>query len=157
MKLAPPGRKPWDQVAMFKAIGFSASRDNLSDDQVEYQLRDRLSFMRFVGFGLEDKVPDAKTVWLYREQLARAGMVRCSFDGYLEKQGYLAMGGHIDASIVPVPKQRNSRDAARIKDGETPEGWKDQPAKRSHGRTVQRSMARATVTRTMSTWTAWPA
>ena len=55
------------------------------------------------------------------------------FDGYLEKQGYLAMGGQIiDASIVPVPKQRNSRDDnARIKDGETPEGWKDQPAKRS--------------------------
>ena len=109
---------------------------NLSDDQVEYQLRDRLSFMRFVGFGLEDKVPDAKTVWLYREQLARAGMVEAlfeDFDGYLEKQGYLAMGGQIiDASIVPVPKQRNSRDDnARIKDGETPEGWKDQPAKRS--------------------------
>ena len=92
--------------------------------------------MRFVGFGLEDKVPDAKTVWLYREQLARAGMVEAlfeDFDGYLEKQGYLAMGGQIiDASIVPVPKQRNSRDDnARIKDGETPEGWKDQPAKRS--------------------------
>ncbi len=74
------------------------------------------------------KVPDAKTVWLYREQLARAGMRRCS-----RTQGYLAMGGQIiDASIVPVPKQRNSRDDnARIKDGETPEGWKDQPAKRS--------------------------
>ena len=69
--------------------------------------------MRFVGFGLEDKVPDAKTVWLYREQLAMGGQI-------------------IDASIVPVPKQRNSRDDnARIKDGETPEGWKDQPAKRS--------------------------
>ena len=110
---------------------------------MEYQLRDRLSFMRFVGFGLEDKVPDAKTVWLYREQLARAGMVEAlfeDFDGYLEKQGYLAMGGQIiDASIVPVPKQRNSRDDnARIKDGETPEGWKDQPAKsvaEGHGRT----------------------
>ncbi len=46
---------------------------NLSDDQVEYQLRDRLSFMRFLGLGLEDRVPDAKTVWLYREQLAQAG------------------------------------------------------------------------------------
>ena len=120
---------------MFKAIVL-CELYNLSDDQVEYQLRDRLSFMRFVGFGLEDKVPDAKTVWLYREQLARAGMVEAlfeDFDGYLEKQGYLAMGGQIiDASIVPVPKQRNSRDDnARIKDGETPEGWKDQPAKRS--------------------------
>ena len=45
----------------------------LSDDQTEYQLKDRLSFMRFIGLALHDPVPDAKTIWLYREQLARAG------------------------------------------------------------------------------------
>ena len=76
------------------------------------------------------------TVWHYRERLAQAGKVEElfeDFDGYLEEQGYLAMGGQIiDASIVPVPKQRNSRDDnARIKEGETPEGWENQPAKRS--------------------------
>ena len=108
---------------------------NLSDDQVEYQIRDRLSFMRFLGLGLEGKVPDAKTVWLYRDQLARAGLIEAlfeDFDGYLEKQGYLAMGGQIiDASIVAVPKQRNSRDEnAKIKEGQTPEDWESQPAKR---------------------------
>jgi len=129
------GRKPWDAVLMFKAIVLCALY-NLSDDQVEYQLRDRLSFMRFLGLGLEDRVPDAKTVWLYRERLAQAGKVEglfAAFDGYLEQQGYLAMGGQIiDASIVPVPKQRNSRDDnAKIKEGETPEGWENQPAKRS--------------------------
>jgi transposase len=132
---SPAGRKPWDAVVMFKAIVL-CELYNLSDDQVEYQLRDRLSFMRFLGLGLEDKVPDAKTVWLYREQLAQAGVIEAlfeDFDGYLEQQGYLAMGGQIiDASIVPVPKQRNSRDDnARIKEGETPEGWENQPAKRS--------------------------
>ena len=129
------GRKPWDAVLMFKAIVLCALY-NLSDDQVEYQLRDRLSFMRFLGLGLEDKVPDAKTVWHYRERLAQAGKIEElfeGFDGYLEQQGYLAMGGQIiDASIVPVPKQRNSRDDnAKIKEGETPEGWENQPAKRS--------------------------
>ena len=129
------GRKPWDAVVMFKAIILSALY-NLSDDQVEYQLRDRLSFMRFLGLGLEDPVPDAKTVWLYREQLAQAGMVEglfADFDGHLKDQGYLAMGGQIiDASIVPVPKQRNGRDDnAKIKAGETPEGWDANPAKRS--------------------------
>ncbi len=129
------GRKPWDAVVMFKAIVLCALY-NLSDDQVEYQLRDRLSFMRFLGLGLEDRVPDAKTVWLYREQLARKGMIEelfDAFDGHLKQQGYLAMGGQIiDASIVPVPKQHNSRDDnARIKEGETPEGWENQPAKRS--------------------------
>ena len=131
---SPAGRKPWDALVMFKAIVLCALY-NLSDDQVEYQLRDRLSFMRFLGLGLEDRVPDAKTVWLYREHLAPAGVIEAlfdAFDGSLKKRGYLAMGGQIiDASIVPVPQQRNSRDEnARIKDGETPEGWEKQPAKR---------------------------
>ena len=129
------GRKPWDALVMFKAIVL-CELYNLSDDQVEYQLRDRLSFIRFLGLGLEDRVPDATTVWLYREQLAQAGEVEAlfaAFNGHLETRGYLAMGGQIiDASIVPVPKQRNSRDEnARIKEGETPEGWENQPAKRS--------------------------
>ena len=129
------GCKPWDAVVMFKAIILCALY-NLSDDQLEYQIRDRLSFVRFLGLGLEDKVPDAKTVWLYREQLAQAGMVEAlfdAFDDYLKEQGYLAMGGRIiDASIVAVPKQRNSRgENAKIKAGGTPEDWARQPAKRS--------------------------
>src|ERR1700716_647431 len=62
---SPAGRKPWDEVVIFKALVLRALY-NLSDDQMEYQLRDRLSFMRFVGLGLEDAVPDAKTLWLYR-------------------------------------------------------------------------------------------
>ena len=127
------GRKPWDAVVMFKAIVLCALY-NLSDDQVEYQIRDRLSFVRFLGLGLEDKVPDAKTVWLYREQLAQAGMIATvfeNFDSYLKDRGYLAMGGQIiDASIVSVPTQHNKRDEnAKIKAGETPEGWVDKPAK----------------------------
>jgi transposase, IS5 family len=127
------GRKPWDAVVMFKAIVLCALY-NLSDDQVEYQIRDRLSFMRFLGLGLEDPVPDAKTVWLYREHLAQAGVIKglfAIFDGYLKDQGYLAMGGQIiDASIVAAPKQRNNREEnARIKAGETPLDWRDKPAK----------------------------
>ena len=119
---------------MFKTIILSALY-NLSDDQVEHQIRDRLSFMRFLGLGLEDRVPDAKTVWLYREQLTQAGVIEAlfeTFDGHLKDQGYLAMGGQIiDASIVAVPKQRNSRkENARIKAGEMPESWQDKPAKR---------------------------
>ena len=86
------GRKPWDEVLIFKALVLQALY-NLSDDQMEYQLRDRLSFMRFVGLGLEDAVPDAKTLWLYREALTRAGAVEKLFDlfdGYLKAKGYLA-------------------------------------------------------------------
>ena len=119
---------------MFKAIILCALY-NLSDDQVEYQMRDRLSFVRFLGLALEDKVPDAKTVWLYREQLSQAGLIDAlfeDFDAYLKNQGYQAMAGQIiDASIVAVPIQRNRRDDnEQIKRGETPDAWADKPAKR---------------------------
>ena len=120
---------------MFKTLVLGALY-NLSDDQIEYQVRDRLSFMRFLGLGLEDRVPDAKTVWLYREALAQAGLVEMlfkQFDSYLARQGYIARGGQIlDASIVPVPRNHNTRDENKaIKNGEAPEGWANKPAKRS--------------------------
>ena len=72
VRKSPAGRKPLDAVMMFKAIVL-CSLYNLSDDQVEYQIRDRLSFMRFLGLGLDGKVPDAKTVWLYRDLLTQGG------------------------------------------------------------------------------------
>ena len=129
------GRKPMDVVVMFKTLVLIALY-NLSDDQIEYQVRDRLSFMRFLGLGLSDPVPDAKTVWLYREALAKAGMVEAlftQFDGHLARQGYIARGGQIlDASIVPVPRNHNTRDENKaIKSGEVPADWADKPAKRS--------------------------
>jgi len=129
------GRKPIDAVLMFKTLILSALY-NLSDDQIEYQVRDRLSFMRFLGLGLGDRVPDAKTVWLYRDALAQAGQVEAlfrQFDGHLARQGYIARGGQIlDASIVPVPRNHNTREEnAAIKKGEVPENWESKPAKRS--------------------------
>lgn len=134
-KKSSAGRKPWDVVIMFKALVLSALY-NLSDDQIEFQIRDRLSFMRFLGLGLEDRVPDAKTVWLYREGLVKAGKVEKLFglfDGHLVRQGYMARGGQIlDASIVPVPRNHNRREENEaIKAGEVPEDWKDKPAKLS--------------------------
>ncbi len=128
------GRKPWDEILIFRVLALQQLY-NLSDDQIEYQIRDRLSFMRFLDLGIEDKVPDAKTVWLYREKLAKAGMVKTlfdKFDAYLRDNGYLAMGGQIiDASIVPVPKQRNSREENEaIKAGEVPDDWDTRPNKK---------------------------
>jgi IS5 family transposase len=60
------GRPPYDAVLMFKVLVLQTLYP-LSDDQTEYQLKDRLSFMRFVGLALHDAVPDAKTIWLFRK------------------------------------------------------------------------------------------
>jgi len=84
------GRKPWDEVLIFKVLVLQALY-NLSDEAMEYQLRDRLSFIRFVGLGLEDAVPDVKTLWLYREALVKTGAMDAlfdRFDGYLKAKGY---------------------------------------------------------------------
>ena len=123
------GRKPWDAVLMFKAIVLGALY-NLSDEALEHEMGDRLTFMQFLDLGLEDRIPDATTVWLYRERLAKAGIVEKlfeMFDAHLRERGYQAMGGQIvDASIVPVPTQRNNKEEnAEIKAGEIPAGWAD--------------------------------
>ena len=130
---AKGGRPPYDPILMFKIMVLQALY-NLSDDQAEFVINDRLSFMRFLGLGLDDKVPDAKTIWLFREQLTQARAVEnlfARFDKHLAKSGYLAMGGQIvDATLVAAPKQRNSDgEKADIKAGKVPEGWKDKPAK----------------------------
>jgi IS5 family transposase len=100
----------------------------LSDEQTEYQLRDRLSFMRFAGLALHDAVPDAKTIWLYREQLTRAGALArlfARFDAMLAERGFLAMGGQIvDATVVEARRPRLTKEEkVTLRDGGTPEGW----------------------------------
>src|SRR5688500_5062505 len=75
---AKGGRPPYDAVMMFKVLVLQTLY-TLSDDRAEYQLQDRLSFMRFVGLALADRVPDAKTLWLFREQLTRAGAIEPLF------------------------------------------------------------------------------
>jgi len=125
----PAGRKPFDVVLMFKVLVLQ-SLYNLSDDAVEYQVRDRLSFMRFLGLGIGDRVPDAKTIWLFREELGRAGLVKRlfeRFDRYLRDRGFAARKGQIvDASIISVPIQRNSREEnTLIKKGVIPEDWNE--------------------------------
>jgi IS5 family transposase len=123
------GRKPFDVVLMFKVLVLQ-SLYNLSDDSTEFQVRDRLSFMRFLGLEFHDSVPDAKTIWLFRERLTEAGLVEklfVQFDGYLTDNGFAARKGQIiDASIVSAPRQRNTReDNALIKEGGKPENWSE--------------------------------
>jgi len=125
------GRKPFDVVLMFKLL-ILQNLYNISDDELEYQVNDRLSFMRFLGLGLEERVPDAKTIWLFREHLTRKDLITelfDKFDMYLRENGYHAKGGQlIDATLIPVPKQRNTREENRqISNGEKPAEWEKEP------------------------------
>ena len=132
------GRPAFDHVLMFKVLVLQANH-NLSDERTEYLIKDRLSFMRFLGLGLADTVPDANTIWTFREALTRArikdktaiAVLFQRFDDALSTSGFLAMGGQIiDASIVAAPKQRNSDGEKReIKAGRIPAEWAKQPAK----------------------------
>jgi transposase, IS5 family len=132
-KKSPAGRKPIDALVLFRMLVLQ-SLYNLSDEQIEYQVRDRLSFTRFLGLGFEDAIPDGTTLWLFREKLAKAGLIDRLFERFgrhLEAKGYIARGGQmVDATIVPVPRQRNSRDENdQVKTGATPEDWKKRPSK----------------------------
>jgi IS5 family transposase len=127
------GRKPIDVIVMFKLLVLQQLY-NISDEALEYQVSDRLSFMQFLDFGLADEVPDATTVWLFRNQLTQQELIVPlfeQFDEYLIAQGYAAQGGQIiDATLIPVPKQHNSDDENKhLKQGEIPQSWQEKPHK----------------------------
>ena len=75
------GRPPFDPVMMFKILVIQAA-NNLSDERAEFLINDRLSFMRFLGLGLADRVPDARTIWLFREKLTKAGAIKGLFERF---------------------------------------------------------------------------
>jgi len=122
------GRKPFDVVLMFKSL-ILQQLYNISDDDLEYQIRDRYSFCRFLGLSPEDRVPDAKTIWLFRENLTKEGLAKrlfIDFEIQLQGHGFIARKGQIvDASFINVPRQRNSREENKeIKEGKTPDRFK---------------------------------
>jgi IS5 family transposase len=129
----PGGRKPWSSAVMLRVLLLKRLY-NLSDEQTEYQLRDRLSFLRFARLGLGDPVPDSRTIWLYGETLSKADGARQLFEAFnaqLRAQGLMVQEGVLlDATLVPVPRQRNPREEnALLKQGVTPAEWQTQPRK----------------------------
>lgn len=134
---------------------------NLSDDQTEYQITDRMSFQRFLGLSLGDKVPDAKTIWLFKNTLTELGIVDilfAQFNRMLEERGIITHKRTIvDATFVDAPRQRNSREEnKKIKNGEISEEWASEPHKLSQkdtdARWTKKAMKSITVTRTTSKW-----
>ncbi len=131
------GRPPYDKLMMFKIL-ILQKYYNLSDEQTEFQINDRTSFKQFLELKLGDKIPDEKTIWHFKEQLANRNLSEklfILFTQQLMSQGIIAKeGSMIDASFVDVPRQRNSKeDNADIKKGAIPIAFstKDKNGKRS--------------------------
>ena len=108
---AQGGRPPFDPVLMFKILIIQAA-NNLSDERAEFLINDRLSFMRFLGLGLEDRVPDARTIWLFREKLTTAGVIKTLFERF---DAMLRQAGYIPMSV----RRRRSRKAVSRRIGRT--------------------------------------
>ena len=95
-----------------------------------------IHFVGFLGLSADDEVPDATTISKFEDRLSEVGLIDElfeKFEGYLRECGYEAKGGQIvDATIIPVPIQRNSREENKqIKHGEIPPEWEANPHKLS--------------------------
>lgn len=130
------GRPPYDPVVMLMVLVLVlAAQNNVADGQMEWLIRDRLSWLRFLGFDLGAATPDANTIRIFRERLTAVGALDtlfADFDRQLKARGYLPMGGQIvDATLVAAPKQRNTEaEKAAVKAGRrAAEIWPDEPAK----------------------------
>jgi IS5 family transposase len=125
------GRPPYPTETMVRILVLKRLY-NLSDEQMEYQLLDRMSYQRFCGLGQATNIPDRTTIWTFENRIGEAG-AKALFDGVttqLLKKGFIARGGQIiDATLVPAPKQHNSKAEKELIDQDaTPADWK--PAKR---------------------------
>lgn len=130
------GRRPIDPVFVLKALVLQCLY-GLSDEQTEYQIVDRLSFRSFLGIHTVDDVPDARTLWKYRDIMAKNGTFDVLFEDFnrvLASKGLIVNEGKIiDASFVEAPRQRNTREEnQKIKDGDGKDLWDDNPHKKSH-------------------------
>lgn len=128
------GAKPYNVVMMFKIMVLQRYY-GLGDTQIEYQILDRLSFKKFLGLESGDKVPDEKTIWLFRENLINSGLVEELFEkfkAFLESKGLIMNEGKmVDASFTITPRQRNTREEnMAIKEGRGNELWNDKPNKK---------------------------
>ena len=114
------GRPNKDEVSMIKVL-FLQSLYNLSDEELEYQINDRNSFKRFVGY--ENETPDFTTIWRFRERLAKHGLEEllwAELMGQLSRKDVEVKLGVIqDASIIqsPVGKKRANKEQKAKKEG----------------------------------------
>jgi IS5 family transposase len=109
VSLARKGEPSWPVVVLFKALLLQRWHD-LSDERLEANLFDRLSFQKFCGLSLGDDVPDHSTIWRFREKLAKHGLIEALF-GELQRQldvrGVVVKRGTlIDATLMTAAARR---------------------------------------------------
>ena len=117
------GRPPFPTETMVRILVLKRLY-NLSDEQMEYQLLDRMSYKRFCGLTQATNIPDRTTVWVFENRIGEAG-AKAIFDGVsaqLLKKGFIARGGQIvDATLVPAPKQHFTKgDKEQLKEDAMP-------------------------------------
>ena len=144
----PGGRPPFDYVMMFKIL-ILQKLYNMADDKTEFQINDRLSFKRFLNLQMYDTVPDAKTIWNFREELKTTKILEKIFEMFnaqLEEEKIITYSGSIiDATFVEVPKQRNTREENKdISEGNVPKKWQ---SKKNRNKIVQKDMDARWVTK----------
>ncbi len=107
------GRKFFDVVLMFKML-ILQHLYNVSDNQIEYQIRGRYFFCRFLDLTPSARAPDAKMIWLFREPLTHLKLIRIFFYdfGYrLNEQYYqVRKGQNVDARFADALKQLNNKE-----------------------------------------------
>jgi IS5 family transposase len=92
---------------------------NLSDEQMEFQLLDRMSYQKFCGLRDVSNIPDRTTIWTFENRIGSLG-AQALFEGVnaqLLRQGFIARGGQIiDATLVPAPKQHLKKEEKALTD-----------------------------------------
>lgn len=122
------GRPPYPTETMVRIL-FIKRLNNLSDEQIEYQLLDRMSYQRFCGLSDSANIPDRTTVWTFENRIGAVGAKALfeEIDQQLFNHGFLARGGQIiDATLVPAPKQHFTREEKeQLVRGEIPGEWNE--------------------------------
>jgi len=93
------GRKPYDYVFMFKIVVLQ-SLYNLSDDQTEFQIKDRLSFMRFLDLDNTGKQVFADSA--YRSEAIDKTLKQRGLKNQIKYKGYR------DAPLSEAKRKRSS-------------------------------------------------
>jgi len=122
------GKPNWDFVLIFKIL-ILQEMYSITDEHTEFLINDRLSFQRFLGLTSGSKVPDAKTIWAYKDLLTKSGREKELFDMFVERMSDMGIvtrkGSIVDASFADAPRQRNTRgENETIKSGRVPEEWR---------------------------------